>query len=302
MRRRLALLATGLLVASTGAAAADPGHERPEITVFRFVDTPVKAGTDETLKVVAHDPDSWISEIQVQWEDVSGNGGVVFAHTYCVQDPDYSDPGTPARLKIPIYFDQPGSYHVEARAISEIECRGGNEKRTSRTLEMDVVARDPSKTATDPDDASGAFDIASMEQTQESSETSATTELVHRITMFEPWTNDQLAGPAYIELYFDLDGDTGEYERVMTVDLDEDDGTVRASMINARTGQGRGYAAVSRPDDRTIQIAFPPLLLSEGIDDYRWYAYMDSGAIELCAPADPCTDRAPGDAWMRHRI
>lgn len=302
MKRCLSAAFGLLLLTTVTPVAAHPGHERPKITTFEFVQPPLKSGIDEVLKVVAHDPDSWISEIQLQYEDADGNGGVVFAHTYCVQDPDFSDPGTPAKLTIPVFFDHPGEYHVEVRAISEIKCQAGNDEGTSRTLEMDVVVAERSRTFQDPDDASGAFDIASVEQTQESSATSATTEVVHRVTMFDAWTSDALAGPAYMELSFDLDGDTSSPERVLTVDFDEDDGVLRASMLNTKTGQGRGYAAVGRPDDRTIEFRIPPLLLKKGLSDYRWFAHVDSGAQELCAPNDPCVDRAADSGTYHHRL
>ena len=302
MKRCLSAVFGFLLLALGLPAAAHPGHERPKITTFEFVQPPLKSGINEVLKVVAHDPDSWISEIQLRYEDADGNGGVVFAHTYCVQDPDFSDPGTPAKLKIPVLFDHPGKYHVEVRAISEVKCQGGNDERTSRTLEMDVAVADRSRTFQDPDDASGAFVIASVEQSQESSETSATTEVVHRVTMFDAWSNDALAGPAYMELSFDLDGDTSSFERILTIDLDEDDGVLRASMLNTKTGEGRGYAAASRPDERSIELRIPPLLLKKGLSDYRWYAFVDSGAHELCAPDDPCVDRAADQGTYRHRL
>jgi hypothetical protein len=302
MKKLVSIASALLLTAMPLSAVADPGHSKPKITVFKFPQPPLKSGINETLEVVAHDPDSWISEIQVQWEDADHNGGVLFANTGCVQDPDYSDPGTVAKLTIPVYFDHPGEYHVEVRALSEIKCQGGNHPQFSRTLQTDVVVTAPLQSFDDPDDASGAFDIASVEQTQESSETSASTEVVHRVTMIDPWTNDALAGTAYIELGFDLDGDTSTFERVLTIDVDEGDGTLRASMLDPNTGQGRGYAAVSRPDDKTVEVSFPPLLLKKGLKNYRWYAYVDGGAPELCAPDNPCTDRAPDEGSYRHRL
>ena len=302
MRRLAAIVAATALVLTGASATADPGHERPKITTVEFLQPPLKAGIDETLKVVAHDPDSWISEVQVQWRDDADNGGVVFAHTGCVQDPDYSTPGTRARLLIPVNFERPGTYHLEVRAISSFKCRGGEDSKTSRTVEREVVVADVLSSRPDADDASGAFDIESIEQTQQPSMTSATTEIVHRVTTFQPWSNDALAGPAYMEMSFDLDGDPSSFERVLTIDMDEEDGTLWASMLDPSTGQGRGYAAVSRPDDRTVAVRFPPLLLRKGLRAYRWFAYADSGAVELCAPTDPCTDRAPDAGVMRHRL
>ena len=302
MKRTLVVLVTVMSAMSlTLPAAADPGHDRPKITRFEFAQPALKSGINETLIVTAHDPNSWIQEIQVQWEDANGDGGVVFAHTFCVQDPDYSDPGTVAKLKIPIFFDQPGSYHVEARALSSIRCEVGNNDQTSRALEMDVVVKDPSKSFTDPNDSAGPFDIVGLEQTQSSSETSATTEIVHRITMAEPWTNDDLAGPSYMELYFDLDGDSEAMERILTIDLNEDDGTMWASMLDPWTGQSRGYARVRRTDDSTLEVAFPPLLLRKGIRSYRWYAVADGSSAEVCA-VQTCADTAPDSGLFRHRL
>jgi hypothetical protein len=301
-RLAMALLVVVAVVTTVTSAGADPGHKRPKITTFRFTRAPLKSDIDEVLRVVAHDPDSWISEIQVRWEDEFGDGGLLFAHTYCVQDPDFRDPGTPAKLTIPIQFDHPGNFHVEVRAISEIKCQAGNDEKSSRTLEKSVVVSDPLKSMSDAEDTSGPFDISSTDQTQESSETSATTEIVHRISTFETWTSDQLSGPAFMEMSFDLDNDESTFERVLTIDLDEDDSTIRASMLDPHSGQSRGYAAVTRPDDRTIEVSFPPLLVKKGLRSYRWYAYVDGGKPELCAPESPCTDRAPDSALMRHRL
>lgn len=72
MRRTLpAVLAFTILLFAL-PAAADPGHERPRITTFKFNQPPLKAGINETLTVIAHDPNSWISEVQVQYEDENG--------------------------------------------------------------------------------------------------------------------------------------------------------------------------------------------------------------------------------------
>jgi hypothetical protein len=238
----------------------------------------------------------------VQWEDQSGNGGVVFAHTFCVQDPDFSDPGVPARLKIPIRFEQPGSYHLEMRALSSIECAGDDTTKSSKTLEKEVVVSEAFSSTGDPDDSTGPFDVSMIEQTQESSETSATTEIVHRIRTFDTWTDEQLGGPARMELWFDLDGDTEAFERVLIVDLDERDATVRASMINWKTGRAQGYAAVFRPDDRTLELRFPPALLGKRIRDYGWFALTDGGEAQGCALEEPCIDRAPDATTMKHRL
>ena len=300
MRKLIALGSVLVVVAMPAPSAADPGHGRPKITVFEFLQPALKSQIDEKLRVVAHDPDSWISEIEVRTEDEAGNVSLVFANTGCVQDPDFSDSGTIAKLTIPVYFENPGRYHVEVRAISEFHCDGSQHK-ISRTLEQDVVVSDPLTTAADPDDVDGDLDIASIEQTQESSEFSATTEVIHRIKTYQSWTNDHLGGPSFVHMFIDLDGDATSFERIVTVDLD-DDGALYASVVDPRTGQNRGYARATRPDDTTLEVAMPPLLLKKDLRSYRWYAttvYIDE---ESCTSEDPCTDLAPDANLMRHRL
>jgi hypothetical protein len=301
--KKLLTIITTMVLAATMAspAGADPGHRGPKITVSKFLQPPLKAGVNEILKVVAHDPDSWISEVQVQFEDTNGSGGVVFAHTGCVQDPDYSNPGTPAKLRIPIQFPAPGSYHVDIRAISSINCTGES-SQTSKTFQKDVVVTEAFESMSDADDSPGPLDIAAIEQTQEGSETSISTEIVHRIKTFEEFSDMDLAGPARIELGFDLDNKAETIERILVIDLDERDSTVRASMLDATTGESRGYAAVFRPDDSTLEVRFPPTLLNEGAHNYQWYAFTDAGETTDCPIESPCFDRAPDTTLMRHRL
>lgn len=302
MKRLLAILVTVVLTTTAAPAGADPGHPGPRITVFKFLQPPLKAGINEVLKVMAHDPDSWISEVQVQFEDPSGSGGVVFAHTGCVQDPDYSDPGTVAKLKIPIQFPNTGNFHVEVRAISSINCAGDETSKNSKTLEKDVVVTEAFGAMSDPDDSPGPLDISSIEQTQESSETSATTEVVQRIKTFEGFTDEDLAGPARLEMGFDLDNKGKDFERILLIDLDERDSKLRASMFNPMTGQSRGYAAVFRPDENTLEVRFPPTLLNEGEHDFSWNAFSDGGETSDCPLESPCMDTAPDTTLMRHRL
>lgn len=67
MKRMAFLLASLVLAVSAGQAAADPGHQKPRITVMRWQDPPVTANepgceelgtcTEEILILRAHDPD-----------------------------------------------------------------------------------------------------------------------------------------------------------------------------------------------------------------------------------------------------
>jgi hypothetical protein len=124
----LALVITGLLGGES--VTADPGHERPRVTVMRWKDPPVTtrsgecdeqgACDEEILIVKAHDTDSSITEVQV-WLDENGDPApFVYAHTYCVQG---KKPGTPARLEIGATFTEPGTYTVAAVAYSHKGCR-----------------------------------------------------------------------------------------------------------------------------------------------------------------------------------
>lgn len=124
-----ALLA--VVLGSVPAAVADPGHERPRITVMRWEDPPVttssgecdEQGTcdEETLIIKAHDPDSSITEVQVWFDENGERAPFVFAHTYCVQG---NEPGQPARLELGASYTEPGEYVVAAVAYSHKRCMG----------------------------------------------------------------------------------------------------------------------------------------------------------------------------------
>ena len=131
MRRAVLSVIVLSLLAVAAPVTADPGHERPRITVMRWQDPPVTASSgecnddgtcdEEILILKAHDPDSSITEIQV-WFDEDGEGGpFVFAHTYCVQG---KKPGEPARLEIGASYEEPGTYTVAAVAYSHKRCSG----------------------------------------------------------------------------------------------------------------------------------------------------------------------------------
>ena len=123
------LLAVAL--GSVPAAVADPGHERPRITVMRWEDPPVTTSSgecddqgvcdEETLIIKAHDPDSSITEIQVWFDENGERAPFVFAHTFCVQG---KEPGQTARLELGASYTEPGEYVVAAVAFSHKRCMG----------------------------------------------------------------------------------------------------------------------------------------------------------------------------------
>src|SRR5512134_2797432 len=195
--RRVAVFLTFVLALAglAPAALADPGHPGPRITRAEFVRSPLKAGTLERLVVVAHDPDSWISEIQVLLEDPDHGGGVIFAHTHCVQDPAFEHPGIRARLRLDVQFEHPGPYHVEIRAISEKRCEGGNDVRVSRIVETDVTVTDPLEAFADADDTEGPLDVVGAEQTIVADEAGLGNHVVHTVTMAQDPGPTALGGP-----------------------------------------------------------------------------------------------------------
>lgn len=129
--KRLAISCIALAVMGTATpVGADPGHERPRITVMRWEDPPVTTSSgectpdgicdEEILIVKAHDPDSSITEVQVWFDEDGDRAPYVYAHTYCVQG---REPGTPARLEIGVSYTEPGEYTVAAVAYSHRRCR-----------------------------------------------------------------------------------------------------------------------------------------------------------------------------------
>lgn len=128
------LLTSALLLACfvpSGPVAADPGHERPRITVMRWQDPPVTVSSgecnekgicdEEILIIKAHDPDSSITEVQVWFDENGERAPFVFAHTFCVQG---RAPGEPARLELGVSYTEPGDYTVAAVAFSHKRCLG----------------------------------------------------------------------------------------------------------------------------------------------------------------------------------
>lgn len=156
MRRVLVLLPLLLVLAPVEGVSADPGHERPRITVMRWKDAPVTTASgectdeegaceEEILVLKAHDPDSSITEIQVKFDEEGERAPIVFAHTYCLQG---NEPGTPARLEIGVVYEEPGDYTVAAVAYSHRKCLGhengdGHAYLHSRVKRLETEVTEP---------------------------------------------------------------------------------------------------------------------------------------------------------------
>lgn len=297
-RSIMAMVCLMSVLAATAPVQAHRGHARPQITRFEFVDRPLKAGTLERLIVVAHDPDSWISEIQVQWEDPNEMGGVIFAHTYCLQDPEFENPGTPAKLKLDLEFENATTYHVQARAISEKRCEGGNDTRISATLERDIVVKDPSESFSDPDDSSGPLDVVGLTHSQYADDAGLRTHVTHDLTFGESLGTTPLGGADdFVQILFDTDSDTTTFERTLTVDVVN--GLLTAEMTN-RAGSRLGEAAVT-VDGPTLSVDMVKGLIKRGLERYRWVAVTHDSSSGGCATV-ACADRAPESQSFAHRL
>lgn len=297
--KRLPMVLVLMLAVIGPHAEAHPGHERPKITTFRWVDPPLKTGGEETLKITAHDPDSSISEIQVGWQDTNHEGGVIFAHSYCLQG---TQPGKPHTMLLPIVFDQAGAYDVQARAISEKRCEGGNETRTSPWVRKSVTVYDPYKEVSDPDDSPGALDIETVSHTLAEDEATLKRLVVHTVRTVEPWQPSALADGTRIELLFDTGRENPGPERKLLV-YTEDGQILTADLIDVATGEVIGHPEVTRADDHSVTATLRPKDLAAGLDVYRWNArsvFLDAASPDCSNVA--CIDRAPDEGRIRHAL
>lgn len=122
--------------------------------------------------------------------------------------------------------------------------------------------------------------------------------LVHDVTMYDAWSNDQLHS---IELR--LTSRDWRHPRQLFV-ARNDDGTFYGTIWTR--DRLRGYARVYRSDDRTLRIMFPKSALGENVHRYRWAAVM-TGPWEcpsepggpVCAPPPP--ERVPDRGSVLHR-
>lgn len=297
-RFTLALALLAAVVVMPTPVQAHKGHARPQITRLEFVNRPLRSGTLERVVVVAHDPNSWISEIQIQWEDPNDMGGVVFAHTYCVQDPEFTTPGTPAKLKIDLTFDHPETYVLRARAISNKRCEGGNDTRISETVKREIVVKDPTETFSDPDDTAGPLDVLGGSHSQYGDEAGLRTHVTHGFTFSEDLGTAPLAGSGdYVELLFDTDDTAGTFERTLTVDAVG--GSLQAEMTDS-SGKVIGEAAVAT-EGATLTVDLVKGLLGRGVERYRWVALTHDSSSQACTQV-ACEDRAPDAQAYVHRL
>lgn len=103
-----------LLSIAVPASAGEPRIPRVEILGLDGTATGPEGELEHIIAIDARDPDGYITEVQVEFSD----GGIVFAHTYCV----LFGKGETAHMRIGHSFPGPGTYEVHARALSVREC------------------------------------------------------------------------------------------------------------------------------------------------------------------------------------
>ena len=109
-----------------------------------------------------------------------------------------------------------------------------------------------------------------------------------------------------IHFNFSIDKNHGDVERRITIQ--RRDGRLRATFFAGAHGTKRVPARirVRRPDRKSIRISFAADILRQDIRRYRWWASVAPGGGDggHCSddPSKPCTDYAPDDGSIRHRL
>jgi hypothetical protein len=118
----IAFMATPLLPASA-ARQRDP---LPTVEILKVTGPqPGPEGESEFIfHIDAHDPNGVITEVIVEF----GDNSIVFAHTYCV----IFGPGEVAHMQIGHAYEAPGTYTVQAWAISVSNCSGRGHYQESK--------------------------------------------------------------------------------------------------------------------------------------------------------------------------
>lgn len=127
MRRALVLVVIALMVTPVLPASAERRRDpRPTVEIVG-VTGPQEGPEGEAehiFQIDAHDPNGVITEVIVEF----GDNSIVFAHTYCV----IFGPGEVAHMQIGHAYEAPGTYTVQAWAISVSNCSGRGHYQESK--------------------------------------------------------------------------------------------------------------------------------------------------------------------------
>jgi hypothetical protein len=128
--------------------------------------------------------------------------------------------------------------------------------------------------------------------------------------MQEEWPSSVLDdGHPYNDLSigFNIDEDA-RLERELVFGRTEDGSLYAVMQSGGRKRSTRGYAKVSRPDERTVVAVFPRNLLRRGLDSYQWMVESryhhpdDPDCGDTGGVAVSCYDRAPDKGTIAHRL
>lgn len=155
-------------------------------------------------------------------------------------------------------------------------------------------------TARDTNDVAGPLDIAMIAHSHASGD-QRVQRVTHRVRLFERWPVRRLRHQGYINLFFDLPGNSGwREERAVYVAYDR--GRLRAQMINFGVDppEPMRYVRLRRPTPRSITVSFDQTLLRAELARYSWYAVsFIEGRHQLCGEHRGCRDVTP---HLRHNL
>ena len=145
----------------------------------------------------------------------------------------------------------------------------------------------------DPRD-SGKIDVATATHSHGSVAGGVT--LRYTVVTYNDWTSEDLS--VFRFTFKRRQWETRRYLQIRP----EEDGTLTATMWADR--RFRGFAHLTRPDARTLQIDFPKSLLGRGFSQYRWSLYANQHSVCDAHPPDQCgglpPDNVPDTGTVLH--
>ena len=141
------------------------------------------------------------------------------------------------------------------------------------------------------ENAGGLLDIASVGHAHRGRLVS------HRLSTRRSWRNSLLsrANGGQISFFIFTNRDAA-FDRRLDVTLAR--GKV-AGVMRGRTGRVVGRGEATRPNTKTVQVAFARSLLGPRVRTYRWLAF---AGVHCRRKYELCGDRAPNAAPVAHRL
>ncbi len=119
----------------------------------------------------------------------------------------------------------------------------------------------------------------------------------HRLETHRTWKNSLLlrSEGGQISFYLSTNRDAA-FERRIDIVLRSGKLT---GVIRNRSGRVLGRVAATRPNAKTVQVAFARKFLGRRVASYRWFAF---AGIHCKRKYDLCGDRSPAAALVLHRL